>query len=274
MLKNYLTIALRNLMKYKFISFINLFGLTVGLTCCLLILNYIRHELSYDTYHPDADRIYRVTRIFNNPQTGAVSLHLGTIAPPFAPLLKNDFQEIEQISRFIDFSPLPALTGPFSVMLSEKMAKKYFGDEDPMDKMVRMDSRFNLKVTGIFKAFPANTHFHPEFLISFNTLNDTAVYGAENLRTNWGNNSFFTYIKVPDGFDPKNMEARFPAFIDKHMPVGGQPQFKRSQGTSLTLQKLTDIHLHSHLDYEAEENGDIKRVYIFSAIAFFILLIA
>lgn len=309
MLKNYFNIALRNLMKYKFISFINLFGLTVGLTCCLLILNYIRHELSFDTYHPDAVRIYRVTRIFNNPQTGAVSLHLGTIAPPFGPLLKNDFQEIEQISRFIDFSPLPvrygekmfneqnvlvadehifdlfnvdvtrgnpenALTGPFSVMLSEKMAKKYFGDEDPMDKMVRMDSRFNLKVTGIFKAFPANTHFHPEFLISFNTLNDTAVYGAENLRTNWGNNSFFTYIKVPAGFDPKNMEARFPAFIDKHMPVGGQPQFKRSQGTSLTLQKLTDIHLHSHLDYEAEENGDIKRVYIFSAIALFILLIA
>jgi len=309
MIKNYLTIAWRNLMKYKFISVINLFGLTVGLTCCLLILNYIRHEMSFDTYHPDADQIYRVTRIFRNPQTAAVSLHLGTVAPPFGPLLKNDFGEIEQMSRLIDFSPLAvryeekmfneqnvfvadehffklfkvdvvrgnpdnALTGPFSVMLSEKMASKYFGEDDPMEKMIRMDNQFNLKVTGIFKAFPSNTHFHPEFLISFNTLNDTAVYGAENLRTNFGNNSFFTYIKLPPGYNYKNMEARFPAFLDKNLPQGNQSQFKPSQGTALTLQKLTDIHLHSHLDYEAEENGDIKRVYIFSAIALFILLIA
>src|SRR4030095_16560566 len=99
MLRNYLKIAFRNLMKYKFISFINLFGLTVGLTCCLLILAFIVHEVSYDKYQPNADRTYRVTRTFYDGQTGAQSLHLSTIAPAFGPLLRNDFKEIESMTR-------------------------------------------------------------------------------------------------------------------------------------------------------------------------------
>src|SRR5687767_3051651 len=101
MIRNYLKIAFRNLTKYKFISFINLFGLTIGLTCCLLILSYILHEVSYDKFQPNADRVYRVTRSFNDPETGAVSLNLATVAPPFAPLLQNDFQEIESITRVL-----------------------------------------------------------------------------------------------------------------------------------------------------------------------------
>src|SRR4029078_5107319 len=102
---------------------------------------------------------------------------------------------------------------------------------------------------------------------------DSTVYGENNLRTNWGNNSFFTYILTDDHFKPEAMEARFPAFLNEHM---GQPgdKVQPSKWTALTLQKLTDIHLRSHLDSEVEENGDIKRVYIFSAIALFILLIA
>jgi putative ABC transport system permease protein len=308
MFRNYFKIAFRNLMKYSFISFINLFGLTVGLTCCFLILAYILNELSFDKYNRNANNIYRVTRLFRNPQTRATTLNLGTIAPPFAPLLKHDFQDIRQITRLIDFSPVPmryeekkfneqgvffvdehffdvfdvdvlqgnpakALHDPYSVMLSEEMAKKYFGNEDPMNKVIKANNQFNLKVTGIYKALPANSHFHPAIMISFNTLKDSAVYGEENLRTNWGNNSFFTYILVPDHFDPRKMEAQFPAFLDRYMHED-DGKFKTSDGTALNLQKLTDIHLRSHLDYEAEENGDIKRVYIFSAIALFILLIA
>jgi putative ABC transport system permease protein len=309
MLKNYLKIAYRNLVKYKFISFINIFGLTVGLACCLLILTYISHELSYDRQHPNPGRVYRVTRTFLNPETKAVSLTLSTVAPPFAPLLKNDFGEIEDITRtlsngntpmkyeekmfyennvmfaddhFFNFfradvvegDPKKALSDPYSVMLSEQMAKKYFGNEDPMNKVIRinMGNYFDFKVTGVYKAFPSNMHFHPEIMISFNTLNDSLIYGAENLRTNWGNNSFFTYIRLPEHYDPKNLVSQFPAFIDKHVETG--PKYKASEWTSLGLQKLTDIHLRSHTDYEAEENGDIKRVYIFSAIALFILLIA
>src|ERR1700755_1130455 len=98
MLRNYVKIAFRNLAKYKFISFINLFGLTVGLTCCLLILTYILHETSYDRYNPLASRIFRVTRSFNNKE-GVVSLHLGTVAPPFGPLLINDFPDIQAMTR-------------------------------------------------------------------------------------------------------------------------------------------------------------------------------
>jgi putative ABC transport system permease protein len=307
---NYLKIAFRNLTKYKFISFINLFGLTIGLTCCLLILTFILHELSYDKYQPNADRVYRVTRSFNNPETGALSLNLSTVAPPFGPLLQNDFKEIEDMTRvlqngttafryddkilneenvyfaddrFFDFfqvnvlkgNPQKALSNPYSLMMTEETAKKYFGNDDPVNKIIKVNlgNYFDFKVTGIYKPLPSNTHFHPDVMLSFSTLNDTLVYGAENLRTNFGNNSFFTYIRLPRHYDPKNMESRFPAFIDKNMPQRNS-QFKPSQGTALALQKLTDIHLKSHTDYEAEENGDIKRVYIFSAIALFILLIA
>src|ERR1700675_2826013 len=98
MIKNYFKIAFRNLVKYKFISFINLFGLTVGLTCCLLILTYILHELSYDKYNSKADRVYRVSRSFQSGD-GAVSLHLGAVAPPFGPLLQNEFPDIQQTTR-------------------------------------------------------------------------------------------------------------------------------------------------------------------------------
>jgi putative ABC transport system permease protein len=306
MLISYLRIAIRNLQKYKFISFINLFGLTVGLTCCLLICTYIIHELSYDKYNSKAKNIYRVTRQFRSAETGVVNLHLGTVAPPFGPLLQNDFKEIKTVTRLLDASPLPinyeekkfnernvyfadehfldvfdvkvlkgdrasALSGPFSVMLSEEIAKKYFGDADPMNKVIKMNNQYGLKVTGIYRAFPGNSHLHPSVMISFNTLKDTAIYGEERLRTNWGNNAFFTYLLVSDNFNSQRLEAQFPAFIDRHMTGQGT---KPSTWTSLYLQKLTDIHLRSHLDYEVEENGDIKRVYIFSAIALFILLIA
>lgn len=306
MFYNYLKIAARNLKKYRFISFINLFGLTIGLTCCLLILTYIIHELSFDKYNSKADNIYRVTRLFKSPETGIVNLHLGSVAPPFGPLLKNDFKEIKEVTRLLEANPVPlkyeeknfnernayfadeyffdifdvkvvkgdagsALTGPYSVMLSEEMARKYFGNEDPMNKMIKMNARFNLKVTGVYKSFPSNAHMHPGILISFNTLKDTAIYGEERLRNNWGNNSFFTYLLVTDHFNPKKLEAQFPAFINRHMTGEGP---NPSSWTSLYLQKMTDIHLRSHLDYEVEENGDIKRIYIFSAIAFFILLIA
>ncbi|MDP4262379.1 MAG: ABC transporter permease [Bacteroidota bacterium] len=308
MFRNYLKIAMRNLLKYRVISSINLFGLTIGLICCLLITTYILNELSYDKYNVNAGRIYRVTRSFNN-QDGIVSLNLSTIAPAFGYYLPGDFPQIEKMTRLLDNGTTPmkykekifnqkdiffadenlfdvftvkvlkgnpktALYDPFSVMLTEETAKKYFGGEDPMDKTIRFNSQFDLKVTGIYKAFPANAHMHPGMLLSFNTLKDTAVYGEKNLQTSWGNNSFFTYLLMPANFSPQSMVAQFPAFVDRRMTgkeyIGNTP----SKLTKLGLQKLTDIHLYSHTDYEAEPNGDISRVYIFSAIALFILLIA
>jgi len=120
-----------------------------------------------------------------------------------------------------------------------------------------------VKVTGVYKAFPSNSHMHPGMLISFNTLKDSAVYGAENLRTNWGNNSFFTYLLLPEHYDAERMIAQFPAFVDRRMDHKDYNGDRPSKYTKLGLQKLTDIHLYSHTDYEAEPNGDIARVYIF-----------
>lgn len=294
-------------MKYRFISFVNLFGLTIGLTCCLLITVYILNELSYDKWNTKADNIYRVTRTFKNTD-GAVALKLSTVSPPFGYYFPTEFPEIQKMTRLLENGTIPIRVGdkifnekgmyfadenlfdvfslkavkgnpatvlsqPFSVMLSEDAAKKYFGNEDPMNKVIRFNSQFDCKVSGIYQAFPSNSHMHPEMLVSFNTLKDPNVYGEENLRTNWGDNSYFTYLLLPQHFNPANLEKRFPSFIDKHMAneyKGHQP----SMLTSLALQKLTDIHLYSHTDYEAEQNGDISRVYIFSAIALFILLIA
>ncbi len=308
MLRNYLKIAIRNLGRHKFISFINLFGLTIGLTCCLLITIYILNELSYDRHNTNAKNIYRVTRDFNNSE-GVVSLRLSTVSPPFGYYLPTDFPEIKKMTRLLNNGTTPtkyqdkifneknvyfadenlfdvftvkvlkgnprtALYNPFSVMLTEEAAKKYFGNDDPMDKTIRFSNQFDVKVTGIYKAFPSNAHMHPDMMLSFNTLKDSAVYGERNLQTNWGNNSFFTYLLMPDNFSPEKMTARFPAFIDKRMAGEEYVGQQASKFTKLGLQKLTDIHLYSHTDYEAEPNSDITRVYIFSAIALFILLIA
>lgn len=309
MIYNYLKIAFRSLLKYRFIFFTNLFGLTVGFTCCLLIFVYILHETSFDQQHPKADQTYRVTRLFRNAETGATNLNLGAVAPPFAPYLTNDFKQIEGITRvlptgsltlryedkmfreqnvyfadeqFFDFFAVDvkqgnratALKEPYTVMLSEAIAHKYFGNDDPINKVVRLDNQpTSFKVTGIYKAFSSNMHMHPAIMVSFNTLRDSTIYGEKGLRTNWGNNSFFTYLRLPKNYDPASLQAQFPAFIDRHLGEH-YASAKASRWTELSLQKLTDIHLHSHMDAEIEENGDIRRVYIFSAIALFILLIA
>ncbi len=307
MFRNYLKIAYRNLTRHKFISFINLFGLTIGLTCCLLITCFILNELSYDRQSPNARNIYRLTRTFKN-QDGVTSLSLSSVSPPFGYYLPGEFPDIKKLTRLLSAGTTPlkyrentfneqnvffadenflqvfqpqlirgdatkALIDPFSVMITPEVAHRYFGEEDPMDKSIRFSGQFDLKVTGIYAALPSNSHMHPGMLISFNTLKDSTIYGEKQLRTNWSNNSFQTYLLLPDNYPVESMIAKFPAFLDRHMMAeygGGLP----SKFTSLDLQKLTDIHLYSHKDDELEANGDITRVYIFSAIALFILLIA
>ena len=313
MIKNYLKIAFRSILRDKLSSFINIFGLALAMCCCLLIYLFIKDELSYDRYHANADRIYRVTRNFLSPD-GSVSLHLGHLAPPFGPLLKNDFPEFEEVARtlntrllislqegaeekkafnedgayyaepevfkiftipLIEGSADKGLSEPFHIMLSDVMAKKYFGSESPLGKSLKVGNRFDVVVSGVFKEFPKQSHWHPDILVSFSTLNDTTIYGRRNLETNFGNNSFGTYALVKEPFDAKKMEKQFPAFIDRHMRMDGDANGpKRSSFTGLFLQKLTDIHLHSHLDSEEESNGNINNVYMMGVIGLFIILIA
>ena len=308
MLKINLTLAIRNLLKYKGFSFINLFGLTVGLSCCLLIGIYIANELSFDRHHANADRIWRVSREFRN-QDGSVQLHLGHLAPPFGPLLQNEFSVVEEAVRLLQaptslrrgdqlfleeefffaepsafrIFDIPLVQGsaeeleaPYAVLLSESSARKIFGSESPLDQVLRLNDLIDLRVAGVFRDFPYNSHFHPAFLAAFATLRDTSIYGQEQLETNWSNNAFSTFLLLPPGYDSRKLEAQFPAFLDKVMGsrAGFEGALKPSDFNRLHLMRLTDIHLRSHLDSELEENSDIKRVYIFGAIALFVLLIA
>ncbi len=305
MLTNYLKIAWRNLTKHKAFSAINIIGVAVGLACFLLITLYVTDELAYDRYNERADRVYRVTRTFLSSD-GVPSLYLAQAAPPFGPLIKQAFPEAEEVVRTLDTggllrygehqfdeqdmyfaeanlfkvlsfdlisgNPANALTNPASILFSRPMAEKYFGKENPIGKTVRFENQFDLTVTGVYEPLPAQSHFHPNFLVSFSSLNDPRVYGAEGLRSNWGNNSFNTYLLLAEGTDPQRLEKAFPAFQDKHVP----PQEGRMPSTwsVLNLQKLTDIHLYSHTDSELEPTGDISYIYLFSAIGLFILLIA
>jgi len=301
MYRNYLKIAFRNLLKHKVFSFINIAGVAIGLACFLLLALYVKDELSYDRFNTNADRIYRLSRSFLS-KDGTVSLRLGHTAPPFGPLIRQEFPEVEQSVRLLEtgglvrygdnvfneedmfaaepslfkvFSfdvsngnPEKALENPFSIMFSRPMAEKYFGKENPVGKTIRIDNQFDYTVTGVFEPLPAQSHFHPNFLLSFSTLNDPRVYGAEDLRTNWGNNSFSTFLLLPENYDPQKLIKAFPAFQNRNEGPNA------STYSVLDLMKLTDIHLHSHLDSEIEANGDIQYVYLFSAIAIFILIIA
>jgi len=310
MIKSYLRSAFRNIKRNPFISFINIFGLTIGLTCCLLIVTYVINEQSYDKFNKNANDIYRVTRIFYSAPN-VESLHLSAIAPAFGPRLTAAFPDIKKMTRtypagttsfrykeklfneqnvffadqnFFDLFTMPVLKGdphkglaePYSAMLTPEIAKKYFGGTDPVNKEIILGSnKHAFKITGIFNPLPVNSHMHPDILVSFSTLNDSTIYGAKQLATSFGNNAFYTYLMFSKNYNVEHVRSLFPAFLDKYCAALGAPaNLKVHNTTSLTLQKLTDIHLTSHLDDEIEENGSSTRVYIFSAIALFILLIA
>ncbi len=301
MIKNYFKTAWRNLLRGKVFSVINITGLAIGLTAFLLLALYIRDELSYDRFHEKADRIYRISREFLS-EDGSTDLHLARIAPPYGPLIAQDFPEVEQMVRMLETNltirygealfnqervffaedgflemftvnvvqgdPHTALKEPFTILLSAPMAKKYFGNENPIGKMVRVNNQGEMMVSGVFEPLPAQSTMHPECLISFVTLNDDKIYGAERLRTDWGNNAFNTFLLLPEGYAIRKMADAFPAFQDKHMGSN------TSKYSLLHPMKLTDVHLHSHTDSEVEPTSDIRYVYFFAAIALFILVIA
>lgn len=317
MLFNYLKVALRAIFRSKLTSFINIAGLALALTSALLITFYVVDEMSYDRHHPAADRLYRVTRYFYD-QDGNASLKLANVAPPIGMLMRNDFPEIEKLCRILPLNTtvtLPeegvenksfrennifisepeifdlfeieltegneatALEKPFTILLSEPVAEKYYGSKKIQGKTLNVFGN-PVQVTGVFKTFRAQSHFHPDFLISFSTLNDSTIYGRRGLETNWGNNSFGTYFLLKEGEQAKALESKLPDFLDKHFGTfaranfGAAPDFVASKVTSLQLQKVTDIHLHSHLDDELEPPGNINTVYLMGTIGLFIILIA
>jgi putative ABC transport system permease protein len=306
MIKNYLTIAWRSLTKNKVFSFINIFGLAIGLTCCMLISAYIYQEVTYDTYPVNAKSIYRVglhltenagvtdfalvdaavgQGIKNNIPGVVASTRIsgrGSVYVKYDDkLFKEEHFSIAD-SNFLAMFSLPliqgdgrsALVDPNTVVITSQTAKKYFGSASAIGKTLTLQGERDLKVTGVIDKVPDNSHFNFDAFIS------KATYPSK--RETWSNINFYTYLLLNNGADAKKIEAQFPALVLKY----AAPEIQNDMGVSLAeaqksvntfrffLMPLTDIHLHSATKFEMEPNGDIHYVYIFSALAAFILLLA
>ena len=307
---NYLKIAWRNLVKNRFFTLLNIAGLAIGVACFLLICLYVTDELSYDRYHEKADRIYRINAdiIF-----GGTELKLAVASDPMGAALKKDYPEVEEFVRiyasegskmikkgsafiqendvayadstFFDVFTFAALEGdthtalnePNTMVISASAADKYFGTTHAVGKFVELnDDKHSLyKVTAVIKDMPQNSHFRYDFLFSM----DNVDYGFGNYMSH----NFVTYLLFKKGTDINAFQKKFPAYINKYilpqakamMQVTSMEDFEKL-GNKLAyhLVPVTDIHLHSDRSAELSVNGNIQYVYIFSAVAIFILLIA
>ncbi|MXY47727.1 MAG: FtsX-like permease family protein [Gemmatimonadetes bacterium] len=301
MLRNYLSVALRNLRRHPAYSLINISGLAIGMATCILILLYIQDEFGYDRYHPHADRVYRIV---DDIESGGQTVQTAGTPTAWGPALKRDFPEIELLVRmrgtgsawlvdlgntiyyerkviwaepelFEMFSmplvlgdPGTALDEPYSMVISEDLAFKYFGTEDPVGKVVNLDNRWDFMVTGVMKNIPTNSHMRPDMFVSYTTMN---VIGSWDLGDWEFHRNLYTYIRLRENVSPSDFEAKLPAFLERH--AGDQ---YRESGISLrpSLQPLVDIHLYSNRESEHEPNGDIRYVALFLIITFLILIIA
>ncbi len=300
MLRNYITVAIRNLLRQKGFAVINILGLTIGLTVSALIILYIVHELGYDRFHDNSEHIYRVAidgEISGQPLNVAVS------SPPFGPALKNDYPEIADFTRFdqagsslfavgenkfyeedvlyadssvfgifsiplISGDPQTALSRSRSIVLSESTARKYFGEEYPVGQVLRFNDQYDLTVTGVCRDYPDNSHFIFNALISFATRVEMAFEGYADA---WGNLSLWTYIMLEENASLDSMEAKLPEFLPRYF---AEEITESSMRFDPYLQPLTSIHLHSNLMAEIGANSDINYIYLLMAITLFILLLA
>ena len=285
MLRNLLISSWRSLHKNATSSLINFFGLLFGFTCILVIGIYIRHELSYDRYHKNAERIFRVT---HNERAGEIPgiRHLATVGPPVGPALKETFSQVEDAVRF-RYSPdrimrvndrqyyesrvfyvdpsvfhvfsFPLLEGnektalslPNNVVITQEMATKYFGDESPIGQTIVMDNATNLTVSGVLASLPTNTHLKFDFLIPFEAFQ--VPYGFPVNLNSWGWISFHTYVLLKPGEDATILEKQLVNLVNKNWPQERAKTFK------MELQPLTDIYLG---DVEDERIASGNQVYI------------
>jgi len=308
MLKNYYKVAIRNILKYKMFSAINILGMTIGVTSCLMIILYVTHELSYDTFHSDANRIYQVGL---NGKIGGQDIRVSNTCPPMAEALVADIPEVEAATRiaqmnqpvvkngekifteekvffadsnFFEFFSYrlkegdikTALKEPNTVVLTEVMARKYFGDQNPMGGLLVMGSENKtFKVTGIAETPPTNSHFMYNILVS--------AVSSENLKSGiWLNNFMYTYFKTKPNTSVDQVVTKFIPLVDKY--IG--PEIEKFMGTTLKqmqeaggaygyyVTNIKDIHLHSTSQGDFEPGGNIMYVYFFSGIGLFILIIA
>ena len=292
MFKNYIKVAIRNIRRYKGYSFINICGLSIGMAVCILIMLWIQDELSYDWFHKNAAQIYRVGL---SEKTGNKTGHWIVQAPALAPAMKAEFPEVIHTARFktmsnrviqynnkrfyedrfafadqafLDMFSFPLLRGdksqalrdPSSVLITERMAKKYFGKEESIGKILRVDNRLDLKVTGILKNIPTNSHLQFDFLVPFQVIKK---YNRDI--EGWRSWAYYTYALLKNGTDIQKLTHKINGLLKKHNP---------ETKIFLWLQSLTRIHLYSSSIIGKGGEGDIRFVSIFSIIALFVLLMA
>jgi putative ABC transport system permease protein len=296
MIENYLKIAWRNLLKNKAFSFINILGLTIGIAVCMMIFLFIMNEFSFDKFHSKGKNIYRVMRSYDASKQAAPWL-----SGPYATALLNDFpNDIKKAVRVMpsndliafgknsfnerkvyladsDFfslfsfpllkgNPSTVLKDPSSVVLTETTAKKYFGSVDnAMGKLVEMDKSFHLKVTGIAKDIPSNSHLNFDLVVPLSNYFNYDFFKV------WINNNLFTYVLLDEHADKTQLEKRFPRFMDKYM---GKDMEKIGARFTLMLTPLSDIYFGPGSSFDPIKHGDKAVVYIFLSIAVLILLIA
>ncbi|MCK5074793.1 MAG: ABC transporter permease, partial [Calditrichia bacterium] len=293
MFKNYLKIAYRNILRHKTYSFINIAGLATGMTISILILAWIQNELSYDTFHENSERIYRITQKHNNPESGYTP-HFARCSFDWIKELQGEIPEIKSIVRFghrrrtikardnkfnvnnffmtdsnvfevfsfklIQGDPKTALKNANNAVITREIAEKCFGYNDPIGKTIETFSRGDhqgklFTITGVMENIPKNSHFHPEILASIK---------SDEREGGW----YYTYLFVEPHCITEELEKKIMPLIERNL---GE---KAASIISFPLQKLTDIHLHSNINRELESNGNIIYIYMFSAIAILILLIA
>lgn len=302
MLINYIKTAFRNLRQNKMYSLLNIVGLAIGIACCLLIFAYVQDELSFDRFHTRADRIYRVCTIVDIKDR---YMNFAATAHVQGPMFKDEYPEIENFVRFnyygsrrvvrykdrefteekfiwtdnsifevfsfklLQGNPKDALVKPNTVVITEAMAEKYFGKEDPIGKNLRVHNDTLYLVTGIIENIPSNSHIRPDFFASFSTLDLQPSGNAAADLT--GNIDYFTYILLKEGVNPQQLEKKFIGFVDRH--IGDL--LKRFEGTiKYELEPLTSIYLHSQREGQLEPTGNVSYIYLFSGIGLFILLLA
>lgn len=302
MFKNFIVISLRNFKRNKFYSFLNIFGLAIGIATAILSFLYVDYELSYDRFHEKSDRIYRIAV---DALSGNTVIKQVFNPAPMPAALYNDFSEIEAVCRiagagsatkiqsgnnlfkesnilivdttffdifsaeFVRGYPGSEILAPNKVVLTERTARKYFGSENPLGRMLMMDDETSLQVSAVIKEFPDNAHFHFDMLASL--LSFDGYYNSPY----WFNNNFREYILLHENQDYKVLEGKLPAFVDKYHYKGKYAERMDERNKwELYLQPLADIHLYSHLSGEFEANGNAAYVYIFGIVAIFILLIA
>ncbi|MBX7150342.1 ABC transporter permease [bacterium] len=303
MFKNYFKIAWRNLLRHKGYSLLNISGLSVGIACCLLIVMYVIDELSYDKFHVNGDRLYRVS--MSTTVTGKTDRN-AAVHFPVAPLLRG-YPEVEETARLVDYRfigqipvlqfgdksfyeenffygdstifkvlTLPLLQGnpnalyePNTVVMTREMAKKYFGDNNPLGQVLRLNGLKDLKVTGILAPFPGPTHLKIDFIASMSSIANSGFTGPGFDFNNWIINFYWTYVLFKTPSDAALLESQLPDFGKRYLP-----DLHQKNGTQLHLTKVSDIHLSPGNDGEITPCGDITYVYIFSLVAILILFIA